>query len=494
MDYFPIFLNLQGRQALIVGGTEAAAQKARLLLRAGATVQVVAKDLAHDMDGLIAEPLVTLERRLLKEQDLEGVQIVIAASADDNENRQAYILAEARGLPVNTVDHIDLCSFIMPAFVDRSPMMIAVSSGGASPVLARLVRAKIEALLPEKLGAFAAIAQAFRQQVMQRLPAAARRRFWEDALDGRPADRAFAGDLEGASHLLQSQIDIEACKSDVACKTICRNPDQCLGKRLGEVWLVGAGPGDPDLLTSKALRLMQRCDVVLHDRLVPPSILDRIRRDAEIIPVGKAPGGRGWSQERINALMIERAKAGDRVLRLKCGDPMIFGRGGEEREALRQARIPVTVVPGITAGLAAASEAGVALTDRRVARHCIVIHGHALAEMRRAELEALNSQRATLLVYMARPWLDQIQSRLLRAGFAHDTPALLTTDVSRQGAERSLTSLGKLQTPSFDDDRPLLLMIGENVAAAGKAADHLSTSIMAPISQHADDDLLEEKI
>ena len=173
---------------------------------------------------------------------------------------------------------------------------------------------------------------------------------------------------------------------------------------------MGAGPGDPDLLTNKALRLMQRCDVVLHDHLVPPAILDRIRRDAVVIPVGKAPGGKGWSQKAINSLMIERANAGDRVLRLKCGDPMIFGRGGEERDALAQAGIPVTVVPGITAGIAGASEAGIALTDRRSARQCVVTNGAALAEMAIDDLAALNRQRSTLIVYMARPWLTQIQA------------------------------------------------------------------------------------
>lgn len=460
MDYFPIFMSLQGRTALVVGGTEAAAQKARLLLRAGATLQVVAEHVGPEMQALLGEPLVTHHGRPLDDADLDDAVLVITASAGDDENRRAFQLAEARRLPVNAVDRVDLCSFIMPAFVDRSPVMVAVSSGGASPVLARLVRAKIEALLPQKLGSFAALAQAFRQQVMRRIAPLHRRRFWEDALEGAPADRAFADDMEGAADLLQKQIDGEACQAVAACRTVCQHPEHCLGRRLGEVWLVGAGPGDPDLLTNKALRLMQRCDIVLHDRLVPDAILDRIRRDAERISVGKAPGGKGWPQDKIDQLMIERARAGDRVLRLKCGDPMIFGRGGEEKDALIEAGIPVTIVPGITAGLAAASEACLALTDRRSAGQCLFTHGKALAHMDIGDLAAIERQRSTVVVYMARPWIAEIRSRLAAAGFPDHTPAVLASSVSRPGSTRMASSIGKMSFQSFDDQQPTLLIIG----------------------------------
>ncbi|MEM9629037.1 MAG: siroheme synthase CysG [Pseudomonadota bacterium] len=460
MDYFPIFMSLQGRTALLVGGTEAAAQKARLLLRAGASLRLVAKHIGPEMQALLGEPLVTHRVRRLDEADLEDVQIVIAASDVDTENKRAASLAHARNVPYNVVDQPADCSFIMPAFVDRAPIMVAVSSGGASPVLARLVRAKIEALLPQKLGAFAALAQAFRQQVMRRLPAAARRRFWEDALEGAPADRALADDMEGAADLLQQQIDAEACQTAALCRTVCQHPERCLGRRKGEVWLVGAGPGDPDLLTNKALRLMQRCDVVLHDRLVPKAILDRIRRDAEIIPVGKAPGGKGWSQDAINQLMIERANAGDRVLRLKCGDPMIFGRGGEERDALIAADIPVTIVPGITAGLAAANEVSLALTDRRVASQCLFTHGQALAQMDIDDLAAMRRQKSTLVVYMARPWIAEIKARLLEAGFPPQMPAVLASSISRPDSAQSESSLSELSVEPLDDEQPSLLIIG----------------------------------
>jgi uroporphyrin-III C-methyltransferase/precorrin-2 dehydrogenase/sirohydrochlorin ferrochelatase len=460
MDYFPIFMNLQGRTALLVGGTEAAAQKARLLLRAGASLRLVAGQIGPEMDALLGEPLITHRARPLDEEDLDDVQIVIAASDDDAENRRAASLAEAKSLPYNVVDQPAHCSFIMPAFVDRSPMMVAISSGGASPVLSRLVRAKIEALLPEKLGAFAALAQAFRQQVMRRLPTAARRRFWEDVLESEAADRAFADDLDGASDLLQQQIEREACQAEAPCRRICQHPESCLGRRKGKVWLVGAGPGDPDLLTNKALRLMQRSDVVLHDRLVPPAILDRIRRDAELIPVGKAPGSKGWSQDAINALMIERARAGDRVLRLKCGDPMIFGRGGEERDALIAAGIPVTIVPGITAGLAASGETGLALTDRRYTSQCLFTHGKALAAMDIDDLAAIGKQRSTLVVYMARPWMAEIRSRLLAAGFPPKMQAVLASSIGRPDKSRITTSIGEMDVETADSEQPALLIIG----------------------------------
>ncbi|MEM7042595.1 MAG: siroheme synthase CysG [Pseudomonadota bacterium] len=461
MDYFPIFMSLQGRTALVVGGTEAAAQKARLLLRAGASLRLVAEHIGPEMQALLGEPLVTHRVRRLDEADLEDVQIVIAASDVDTENKRAASLAYARNVPYNVVDQPADCSFIMPAFVDRAPIMVAVSSGGASPVLARLVRAKIEALLPQKLGAFAALAQAFRQQVMRRLPAAARRRFWEDALEGAPADRALADDMEGAADLLQEQIDAEACQAAAPCHTVCQHPERCLGRRKGAVWLVGAGPGDPDLLTNKALRLMQRCDVVLHDRLVPKAVLDRIRRDAEIIPVGKAPGGKGWPQDAINQLMIDRAKAGDRVLRLKCGDPMIFGRGGEERDALIKAGISVSLVPGVTAGLAAASEAGLALTDRRLASQCLFTNGKTLAQMEISDLAAFGRQRSTLVVYMARLWLEDIRTRLLAAGFPPETPAVIASSLGHPDSSQVLSSVGNMNVEPIDYEKPTLLVIGK---------------------------------
>lgn len=487
MDYFPIFMNLQGRTALVVGGTEAAAQKARLLLRAGASLRLVTDHIGPEMQALLGEPLVTFKRGPLDDKDLESVQIVIAASEIDSENRRAASLAEEKSLPYNVVDQPDHCSFIMPAFVDRSPVMVAVSSGGASPVLARLVRAKIEAMLPQKLGAFAALAQAFRQQVMRHIAPLRRRRFWEDALEGPPADRAYADDLEGAADLLQQQIDDEACQAADLCRKVCRYPEHCLGRRRGAVWLVGAGPGDPDLLTNKALRLMQRCDVVLYDRLVPAAILDRVRRDAELIPVGKAPHNRGWPQDRINALMIERARAGDRVLRLKCGDPLIFGRGGEERDALLEAGMPVTIVPGITAGLAAASEFGFALTDRRCAKQSLVTNGKALAEMNIGDLAAFRRQQSTLVVYMARPWLAAIKDRLLAAGFPPEMPAFLASSVSQPDSGQIMSSIGEIDVELIDDEKPALLIIG---TASQTIPFHGAVHIQQSTPQHGAKDCL----
>ena len=466
MNHFPIFMDMQGRRALVVGGTKAAAQKANLLLRAGARVLVVDPRPKWKMPALIDNPLIEFVQRDIREQDLDDVHLVIAASANETQNLIVSNRAQARGLPVNVVDRPDLCSFIMPAIVDRSPMIVAISSGGASPILARLIRAKIEALLPQTLGALAGLAQAFRTQVSRRLAPFHRRRFWEDALESDVVQSVCSKDIDGAADLLLQHISENACQAEHLCETHCRYPERCHGQRLGEVWLVGAGPGDPDLLTIKAHRLMQRCDVVLHDRLVPAALLDRIRRDADIIDVGKAPGGVGWPQDRINKVMIDRARAGDRVLRLKCGDPMIFGRGGEELDALRQAGVRCSIVPGITAGSAVASESGVALTDRRSARHCLFTNGRALAETSIPNLEALRAIGATLIVYMAYPWLSEIRDRLLQAGFPAKTAILIASSASRPDFQEKVSCLERLSKTAFAQKSPSLLVVGDAIGDA----------------------------
>jgi len=275
MNYLPIFMEMQGRLALVVGGSKAAAKKADLLIRVGARVLVVDPDPGRNMRALIDRSLVDFARRKLREQDLNGANLIIAASVDETQNHTASELARTHGLPVNVVDRPALCSFIMPAFVDRSPMIVAISSGGTSPVLARLIRAKIEALLPQNLGLLAGLAQAFRNQVSRRLAEFRRRRFWEDVLEGDVAEQVYSNDIDGATDRLQLRIDDNACQAEDLCEGYCQFPQYCRGRRLGEVWLVGVGPGDPDLLTLKAIRLMQRCDVVLHDRLVSPAIIDR---------------------------------------------------------------------------------------------------------------------------------------------------------------------------------------------------------------------------
>ncbi len=320
MQHFPIFLGLAGRPALVVGGGPVAARKVALLLKAGARVTVVAPRLGPALARLAAAGRIAHRAAPFAPADVAGQALVIAATDRRAVNAAVSRAAQAANLPVNVVDDAALSSFIMPAIVDRAPITVAISSGGAAPVLARLVRARIEAALPTAIGRLAELGARLRPSVRRRLPGPARRRFWESLFEGRIAALVLAGREDEAEHLAARAIDEAA-----------RRPVQ------GEVALVGAGPGDPDLLTLGALRALQGADVIAHDRLVAPEILDLARRDAERIDVGKSCGDGGTSQDRINALLVELARAGKRVVRLKGGDPFVFGRGGEEMQVLAEA-------------------------------------------------------------------------------------------------------------------------------------------------------------
>nr|MBO2511505.1 uroporphyrinogen-III C-methyltransferase [Gammaproteobacteria bacterium] len=341
MDFLPLFHNLKGRPVLLVGGGEVALRKARLLAGAGAALRVVAPEVHDELRGLATETL----RRGYQASDLDGVVLAVAATDDSALNAQVSTDAQARSIPVNVVDAPQLCTVIFPAIVDRSPLLVAVSSGGDAPVLARLIRARIETWIPAAYGQLAGLAKKFRGKVKQLLPDVQQRRvFWEEAFQGRVAESVFAGKPAEAERLLEEQLAGAAPRA------------------LGEVYLVGAGPGDPDLLTFRALRLMQQADVVLYDRLVAPAILDLCRRDAERLYVGKRRAEHSLPQEQINRKLVELARQGKRVLRLKGGDPFIFGRGGEEIEELAAHGIPFQVVPGITAASGCAAYAGIPLT------------------------------------------------------------------------------------------------------------------------------------
>ncbi len=348
MDFLPVFMDVKGRQCLVVGGGEVAKRKVGVLLEAGAKVLVV----APQIDPVLSEQegVRSIVARF-DAQHLEGVMLVIAATSDRSVNAEASRLARERSIPVNVVDDPELCSFIMPAIMDRSPLMVAFSSGGASPVLTRMMRGKLESLIPQNFSRLAAFAERFREQVKLRVTNPAKRRiFWENALDGVVAEKVLTGDESGAESMLEQML----AKED----NIVR----------GEVYLVGAGPGDPDLLTFRALRLMQKADVVVYDNLVSKPIVDMTRRDAERIFVGKKRADHTLRQEEINALLVRLAHEGKRVLRLKGGDPFIFGRGGEEIETLAAENIPFQVVPGITAASGVSSYAGIPLTHRDYAQ------------------------------------------------------------------------------------------------------------------------------
>lgn len=362
MDYLPIAWRLRDRVALVVGGGPVALRKARLLARAGARLRVVAPQVVPELAALLAqgghEPP---RRRPYAPEDLEGVALAIGATDDMALNRALHDDCVARNVPVNVVDQPGLCSFIFPAIIDRDPLLISISSGGASPVLARWLRAKLESTLPARLGDLAALMGAFRRQVATRLPAfGARRAFWEGVLDGPVAELALSGKRSEARTRLAAAV----AEADAAALS------------RGEVYLVGAGPGDPDLLTFRALRLLQKADVVLYDRLVAPAIVDLARRDAELVYVGKARDDHALPQTGINELLVHYARQGRKVCRLKGGDPFIFGRGGEELDRIVEAGIDFQVVPGITAASGCAAYAGIPLTHRDYAQSVRFVTGH----------------------------------------------------------------------------------------------------------------------
>ena len=412
MDFLPIFMNVKGRLCLVVGGGEVAKRKAGVLLEAGAKVRVV----APEIDPSLSEQagVVSIVARF-DEQHLEGVMLVIAATNDRGVNEYVSVHARERNIPVNVVDDPELCSFIMPAIMDRSPLMVAFSSGGASPVLTRMMRGKLESLIPQNFSRLAAFAERFREQVKQRVTNPAKRRiFWENALDGVVAEKVLTGDEISAESMLQQMLADE--------DNIVR----------GEVYLVGAGPGDPDLLTFRALRLMQKADVVVYDNLVSKPIVDMTRRDAERIYVGKKRADHTLRQEEINALLVRLAHEGKRVLRLKGGDPFIFGRGGEEIETLAAENIPFQVVPGITAASGVASYAGIPLTHRDYAQSCMFVTGHLKDGTMNLDWDALARPRQTVVVYMGLQGLDTLCAKLVEHGMPDATPIAIVQQGTTQ--------------------------------------------------------------
>ena len=449
MDYLPIFLDLKGKPVLLVGGGTVALRKARLLCRAGAMVEVVAPDVDPALEEVIGECDGCIVIGEFKPDDIEGKALVVAATDDARINAEVSALCHARHIPVNVVDNPELCSFIMPSIVDRSPLMIAISSGGQSPVLARLLRARIEALIPSAYGKLAQFVGRLRHTVKQRLgDERVRRHFWENVLEGPIAEMVLAGKTDGAETLLQSQLD----GTDPAGK-------------MGEVYLVGAGPGDPDLLTFRALRLMQSADVVLYDRLVSQPILDKVRRDAELIYVGKARNDHALPQGDINTRLIALAKQGKRVVRLKGGDPFIFGRGGEEIEGLAREGIPFQVVPGITAASGCACYAGIPLTHRDYAQSVRFITGHLKNGTIDLEWNQLVSPSQTVVFYMGLVGLRVICAQLIGHGRAPGTPIALV-EKGTTSDQRVIT--GTLETlpaivESMDVHAPTLLIVGEVV-------------------------------
>jgi uroporphyrin-III C-methyltransferase/precorrin-2 dehydrogenase/sirohydrochlorin ferrochelatase len=454
---FPIFLDLRDKRCLVVGGGEIAARKTNRLLACNAHVTVVAPALGATLSTLAREHRLTHLGREFVEGDLEGQHLVIAATADTNVNLDVSRLAQARGIPVNVVDNPAHCTFLMPSVIDRAPVQIAISTGGASPVLARLLRAQFETLIPAAFGRLATLMSDFRGRVKARFPdSSARRRFWEQVLEGPVAEMLFAGQDRPALAALQRYLETGDFQPASG----------------GEVYLVGGGPGDPDLLTFRALRLMQRADVVVYDRLVSPEIVDLTRRDAERIYVGKQPDQHTVSQGEINDLLVRLATAGKRVLRLKGGDPFIFGRGGEEIESLSSHGIPFQIVPGITAASGCACYAGIPLTHRDYADACVFVTGHVKDGRVDLNWQTAIQPRQTLVVYMGVAGLDTLCRELVSRGMDGRTPAALvqqgTTPRQRVFSATVATLPGVIADKAVAP--PSMLIIGEVVKLQDKLA------------------------
>jgi uroporphyrin-III C-methyltransferase / precorrin-2 dehydrogenase / sirohydrochlorin ferrochelatase len=457
MKHLPLFFDVQQRPCLVVGGGSIAARKVEALLRAGAKITVVSPSLGPQLNTHLSAGEITHLASSFEAGHLNDCVLVVAATDDEAINKQISDLAHKRNIPVNVVDRPELCSFIFPSVIDRSPVTVAVSTAGTAPVMARLLRARLETLIPSRYGRLATLAARYRNIVKARLAKGAeRRRFWEDILQGPIAELVYSGKEEEAAHALQNALD----KTDSA------------KLRRGEIYLVGAGPGDPDLLTFRALRLMQQCDVVLYDRLVPPAILDLVRREAERIYVGKRRDFHSLRQNEINALLTKLAKEGKRVLRLKGGDPFIFGRGGEEIATLSEQGIPFQVVPGITAANGCAAYAGIPLTHRDFAQSVLFVTGHLKDGSMDLNWPALVQASQTLVVYMGLVGLDILCRELIAHGMSAAMPAALveqgTTDTQRVliGTLESLPSI----VASQNVHAPTLLIIGEIVTLHGTLA------------------------
>jgi len=452
MRYFPAFFDVADRRIAIVGGGETAARKARLFAKAGARLRLV----APAFDPPLREEFADAEfvARAFAPEDLDGAVLVVAASEDEATDTAVAEAARAARVPVNVVDRPELCDFTTPSIVDRGDVVVGISTGGAAPVLGRRIRQRIEAMLPARLGDLVAFAAGFRETVTAKLSAPARRAFWERVFDGPVAAAHLAGDEQGAREAMLALL----------------NRDDHAGE--GVVHIVGAGPGDPELMTLKALRVLQDADVVLHDKLVSDDILDYARRDAERVFVGKSKANHAMAQEEIGALMIRLAGEGKRVVRLKGGDPFLFGRGGEELDQLRDAGVLVEVVPGVTGAAGCGAAAGLPLTHRDFAQAVTFVTGHAKGDADPdLDWAALAKLKNTLVVYMGVTKAGRIADRLIAAGRAAETPVAVIENGTRPDQVIAKGTLGGLEGTIVRARiaGPAILVIGEVAAKASGA-------------------------
>jgi len=439
MDHLPIFLDVKDKKVLVDGGNTAAARRVERALSAGANVHVFCPNMSDEFRTLRDHPNVTHHLRAPEPADVADCVVAYGASEIEERDKRLYEMATAAKVLVNVADVTKYCDFITPSIVDRSPLVVAISSGGNAPVIARILRARIEVMLPAAYGRLAAFVGTFRDRVMAKLKSTeSRRHFWENTIEGQVGDHFLAGDEDKAATRLLEDLNAAATGAKSA--------------QIGEVFLVGAGPGDPDLLTFRALHIMQRADVVLFDRLVSDEIMTLVRRDAERVYVGKAPQQHAMVQEEISELMVELAQQGKRVLRLKGGDPFIFGRGGEELELLAKHKIPFQVIPGITAASGCASYAGIPLTHRDHAQSCVLITAHGRDGILDLDWERLVRPDQTVVVYMGLGSVGILSEQFIKRGLDPTTPAAIVDNGTR-ASQRVVT--GDLST------------IAENVATSG---------------------------
>ena len=410
MEYLPLFVSLKGRSCLVVGAGSVALRKLEWLVETGAEVSLVAREIPAATEQFATQHGVTLSERDFQPSDVESRYLVVAATDDATVNRAVYAACEANAVLVNTVDDAALSSAIFPSIVNRDPVLVAIGTGGRSPTLARLVRGWMERRLPARLGALADWAGDWRARVKAALPSiAARRAFWESTLESSIAEAVYRGEIDAADRQIADRLE----------------QNQASEGLVGFVSLVGAGPGDPELLTIKALRCLEQADVVYYDNLVSDAVLDLARREAQRIYVGKKKADHTATQDEINTMLVDSALAGKRIVRLKGGDPSIFSRGGEELETLAAHGIAHEIVPGITAAMGCAAYAGIPLTHRDLAQSVRFVTGHRASDRTNLDWPELAKPDQTLVIYMGLGGLESICEQLIANGMDPATPAAL---------------------------------------------------------------------
>lgn len=445
MQYLPIFTKLDDKPVLVVGGGDVALRKCRAFLKARAAVTLIAPEFCDELIALADSNEITLINAYFNEKHLDGMMLVIAATDLEDVNAQVFELANARNIFVNVVDDQPKCSFIFPSIVDRDPITIAISSAGTAPVLARRLREKLETLIPQHIGPLATLVGSFRDKVKQRFKHFSdRRQFWESVFDSSVVSKVQSGDTTSATEQLEQLLDTKP------------EPE-------GEVYVIGAGPGDPELLTLKALQLMQQADIVVYDYLVSDEIMDLVRRDADLVCVGKRLGDHSVAQEDTNQMLVDFAKQGKKVCRIKGGDPFIYGRGGEEVQILAANKISYQIVPGITAAAGCSAYAGIPLTHRDHAQAIQFITGHCKKEGQELDWQSLAKPNQTLAIYMGVIKSPHIQAQLLKYGRGADTPVAIIENGTRKDQRVVTGKLGELADliERHSVISPALLIIGE---------------------------------